>query len=323
MAQDGFVDLYEILQVPPDCDATVLRRRISQSYLEAQKNLDHRNAAKRLQFQQLYEVVLPQARHLLLDPSRREEYDRYLIAYRSGRPVEAAPQSAGAPQSTSTPSLDIPDMTPPSDVDPVKLAAEREAMWDTWKSGLETPTEPDTYTLPPHASNAPATETSAAPQTSAATATIASSSATHGATVQNVAPRAVATRSWGNAKSAADIQQENANRSAEELEGAREGQRLEIVRVQGQTASVIWGFASATVVFLLVFALSLFLESYFNTNNNYPIGLSRGTFIALSFLLTLVVAGVAGWFGAQEGRRRKASELSALSYQQLLKRTGR
>lgn len=307
MAQDGFVDLYEVLQVPPQAEESVLRARISAAYLEAQKNLDHRNAAKRLHFQQRYEVFLPQARHLLLDASRRAEYDRYLQAYRSGRPVEAATTpTPSASQSTDAPSLDVPEMTSP-DVDPATLAAEREAMWDQWKSGLETPIEANNFSLPPDTNENNVAQTVAAPinavTTSVAVApTVAVSPMPQNAMPQNVAPRPVATRSWGN-KSAPEAEQEELKRREEELERAREEKRMEIARVQQQTASIVWGFSVAGIVFVLVFALALWADRYFNTNNNYPLGLSRGSFTALSFALTLLLSGVAGWFGAQRGRR--------------------
>src|SRR4028118_2106480 len=87
----NFIDLYELLHLSPEIDSDTLRKHINQTYLEAQQNLDHRNAHKRLHFQQLFEIYLPQARHLLLDAARRAEYDRYLKAYHSGRSVEPAP----------------------------------------------------------------------------------------------------------------------------------------------------------------------------------------------------------------------------------------
>src|SRR6187551_2767346 len=91
---DEFVDLYNLMEVPPDTEATVLRKRLNELYLEAQQNLDHRNVKKRLQYQQMYEIYLPQARHLLLEPRRRAEYDRYLTAYRTGNKVAPSEQSA-------------------------------------------------------------------------------------------------------------------------------------------------------------------------------------------------------------------------------------
>ncbi|HEX8238091.1 MAG TPA: hypothetical protein VF600_19285 [Abditibacteriaceae bacterium] len=137
-AAQNFIDLYELLHLSPEIDSDTLRKHINQIYLEAQQNLDHRNAHKRLHFQQLFEIYLPQARHLLLDPARRAEYDRYLKAYRSGGSVETAPADAPQPRAprvayaTSTQSS-----AAPQQIDAEKLAAEREALWAKWKSGLE------------------------------------------------------------------------------------------------------------------------------------------------------------------------------------------
>jgi curved DNA-binding protein CbpA len=129
----------------PETDSDTLRKHINQTYLEAQQNLDHRNAHKRLQFQQLFEIYLPQARHLLLDPVRRAEYDRYLRAYRSGSSVEPAPADAPQPRvprtASETSSQSPADHTSltaiEQQVDAEKLAAEREELWAKWKNGLE------------------------------------------------------------------------------------------------------------------------------------------------------------------------------------------
>src|SRR5688572_6020739 len=96
-AQDEFVDLYEVLEVPEDADTEQIRKRVNLLYIEAQQNLDHRNVKKKLQFQQMYEIYLPQARHLLLDTRRRAEYDRYLQAYRTGSKVAPTAEAASAP----------------------------------------------------------------------------------------------------------------------------------------------------------------------------------------------------------------------------------
>ena len=144
MALGDFVDLYKILQVTSNADAATLKKRISEKYLEAQQNLDHRDANKRLEYQQLYQVYLPEARHLLLDDTHRAEYDRYLKAFLSGQAVES-PAPAAAPRAPQThlPSSDN-DFTAMDggEVDPEKLAARREQLWNKWKTGLETPSEP-------------------------------------------------------------------------------------------------------------------------------------------------------------------------------------
>ena len=154
---DEFVDFYEILELPVEAERSEVRKRISELYIEAQKNLDHRNFNTRVRHQQLFEMTLPQARYILLDAGRRDDYDRLVRASRgvSEAPGHAAPaqsepstamgQNAGFPSApTSMPgaSTDIdalPDVT--SLPDPAAVAREREELWNKWKSGLQSAME--------------------------------------------------------------------------------------------------------------------------------------------------------------------------------------
>ena len=155
---DEFVDFYQILELPLDAERSDVRKRINELYVEAQKNLDHRNFDTRVRNQQLFEITLPQARYILLDAGRRDDYDRLVQASRA--PAEGAPASAAkvAPTQTTeisqnagggfkveptgipgeTPSIDaLPDEAP----DPETVAREREEMWNKWKTGLQSAME--------------------------------------------------------------------------------------------------------------------------------------------------------------------------------------
>ena len=155
---DEFVDFYEILELPLEAERSEVRKRISELYIEAQKNLDHRNFNTRVRFQQLFEMTLPQARYILLDAGRRDDYDRLVRASRgvseapgqTATPAKNAPstalgQNAGlasAPASMPGASTDIdalPDVTPVPD--PAAVAREREELWNKWKSGLQSAME--------------------------------------------------------------------------------------------------------------------------------------------------------------------------------------
>lgn len=137
-AQAGFIDLYDLLKLPTDVDNQALRKRINEYYLEAQQNLDHRNAKKRLHFQQMFEVYLPQARHLLLDPSRRAEYDRYVVAFRTGSNVVPLSAEEKAQVAASTTSTDVlPEMTAQGEAESAVTAVKREELWNKWKLDLE------------------------------------------------------------------------------------------------------------------------------------------------------------------------------------------
>ena len=109
---DEFVDFYEILELPLDADRSEVRKRISEIYIEAQRNLDHRNFNTRVHYQQLFEIILPQARYILLDEGRRDDYDRLVRASRGlagdTRGTSAAP---GATAGAATASQKSPQTT--------------------------------------------------------------------------------------------------------------------------------------------------------------------------------------------------------------------
>ncbi len=152
---DEFVDFYEILELPLEAERSEVRKRISELYIEAQKNLDHRNFNTRVRYQQLFEITLPQARYILLDAGRRDDYDRLVAASRApagSAPVAAPAAKVEAAQTTElgqesnsfklaptdiageSPTIDaLPEETP----DPEKIAREREELWNKWKSGLQ------------------------------------------------------------------------------------------------------------------------------------------------------------------------------------------
>src|SRR5690606_14996384 len=132
---------------------------------------------RRLQYQQMYEIYLPQARHLLLDPRRRGEYDRYLAAYRTGSKV--APSEDSGTEVADSPNEigrveepPIPGMAE-IEVDPEVLAADGEDMWAKWKQGLELVSEDDGPAVDPPLPGAEAapTETEPAAPAQAAPAT--------------------------------------------------------------------------------------------------------------------------------------------------------
>ena len=89
------VDLYGLLDVPRDADTARIRKRIAQLYLEAQGNLGHRNFRRRFYYQELFEIYLPQAHHLLLNEARRAEYDAQLFN-RQESELQTTPQKSAS-----------------------------------------------------------------------------------------------------------------------------------------------------------------------------------------------------------------------------------
>lgn len=156
---DEFVDFYEVLTLPLDADRSTVRKRINELYVEAQRNLDHRNFATRIKFQEMFEITLPQARYILLDEGRRDDYDRMVRASRA--PAGTAPEPNPAPKATEAQSTALgqgqtnafklsgdagalPGEAPAIEAlppDPEAVAREREEMWKKWKSGLQSSME--------------------------------------------------------------------------------------------------------------------------------------------------------------------------------------
>jgi curved DNA-binding protein CbpA len=287
-AAQKFIDLYELLHLSPETDSDTLRKHINQTYLEAQQNLDHRNAHKRLQFQQLFEIYLPQARHLLLDPVRRAEYDRYLRAYRSGSSVEPAPADAPQPRvprtASETSSQSPADHTSltaiEQQVDAEKLAAEREELWAKWKNGLEHSQETEKQQEERLKAQQDAEEAARASlkaatvEMSAVVASNGSAKSTLSGSLSNrastaapgeerrqgqerrTAPRdtserRVAGRSWTvNTPAATEKHQQEL-----EAERQREARRLAAISEKSRAAAMTWGFGSAIAFFVVSFGI--------------------------------------------------------------------
>jgi hypothetical protein len=99
-SDQSFVDFYDLLDDWPDADTNALRKRIAELYQEARENLEHTNHRKRYYYRELYEVQLPQARMILLDPQKRQDYDHELSLYwkQKGKPkTPSKPKEAPTP----------------------------------------------------------------------------------------------------------------------------------------------------------------------------------------------------------------------------------
>ena len=159
---DEFVDFYEVLNLPLEAERKQISKRMNEVYLEAQRNLDHRNFQTRVKHQEMFELILPRARYILLDEGRRGEYDQVVKAFRAASapaaPVsvpDAAPltppeheKSFGvgdassfrlAEESEARASGKAPpvEALPSPKLDPAQMAVQRDEMWAKWKSGLE------------------------------------------------------------------------------------------------------------------------------------------------------------------------------------------
>lgn len=340
-SQEEFVDLYRILELVPDAEPEMIRKRINTLYLEAQQNLDHRNLRKRLQYQQMYEIYLPQARHLLLDVRRRSEYDRYLEAYRSGEKVApeepAAKAATEAAVETAPPLQEVEPPLPNSreaEEDPEVVAAQRDALWDKWKQGLEeeaisvsTPTEESRRAPEPEPQmkieeEASPAQPSAEPASQSTSASASTTPAAADATPQapapaqpKPAPRKARTPSIGSPAgglSGGPTEEEIARQK--EIERQQDIHREEIIGEAAQNAALVSGMAWGVGIFLVgCVGLYILLDKL----EEYPLGMSSGVFSALCLLLLVGIAVFGGKHFSQKARLRVTSELSLLPYEKL------
>lgn len=334
MAQAEFVDLYALIAIEPSADAAAVRKRLTETYIDAQNNLDHRNASKRLQYQQMYEVYLPQARHLLLDAGRRAEYDRYLQAYKLGKPlsqVEAAPAPVVESGGISVLTEEIPEMNEP-DVAPEVLAQQREELWGKWKSGLnfgEKEAAPTQAAVSAQAAVlAQAAPVEAAPEAAQAERranprgnTGAMSESARRAHIQTVALGAgkeapKAARVPGQRLTAEELEK----RTREEWERNREKQRTEIVNDALTSTRLMGSFIGGGGTFVVALILLFIVDSLLSGARNYPLGMSRLVFTIIGFVFSLALAAVGALVTSKKMGEKTQSQLQHLSLEELQRR---
>ncbi len=368
MAQE-FVDLYEVLDLPVDAERGAVRKRINERYLDAQRNLDHRDFATRVKHQELFEVTLPQARYILLDDGRRDEYNRMVNAFRAPSgfvgpaPVTPAPQAESTleiPQSTGfsleaapTPAFSTaPDIAPlpPTPLDPVQLAQEREELWKKWKSGLEAamttensdkPKARGAVTAAPTSFSAPPTPDSksqAAPPAPTVIAPMPVAAPTP-PPPKPAPPKVKISFDFGGegnedtprrgdsapAPGAEEIVADHKLQHSEaEIEARRAENRLQITKEILINVGLIWGIAGAAMVVVPVIIALIAANAHYFPRNAPPLA-KFSPFLMWGVGFLIMAAG--GFFASRElsksMRRKKAAELSGMSYEELLRQTGK
>lgn len=356
MAEE-FVDLYEVLELPVDADRNTLRKKINELYLDAQRNLDHRTFATRVKYQELFEVTLPQARYILLDDGRRDEYNRLVHAFRAAKngtvvpPQNAPAASTGGFSLEADPDSSIPGSSgskieplPTVNVDPEQLAREREELWKKWKSGLEEAltTEGDdrpkarsaTTAAPSSFSTQPAPSTAAAPKAAPA-APPAPAPAQQAAPKTAARPKVDISFDFKENDSSPGVVgapvgvieldgEGNPLPTAAEIEKRRTDHRRQIMKDLLVNVGLIWGAIGAAVVVVPgLIALIAFMGHYFPRNAAPLLKYSPNLFWTVGFILIGVIAFFVSRELSKSMRRKKASELSFLSYEDLLKQVGK
>lgn len=366
MAEE-FVDLYEVLDLPVDADRNTLRKRINELYLDAQRNLDHRTFATRVKYQELFEVTLPQARFILLDDGRRDEYDRMVNAFRAGKTGASippnAPEAAASAPKVDNPNDALPgdntpriEPLPAPDIDPEQLAREREELWKKWKSGLEEALAADDHIRPKSRGATTSSPSSSsfsfqtAPEAAAATAAPTSppsiqakvqpapvsapapvTAATPAAPAKPAArpkvdisfdfdkkeetPAAAAPSGW------VDTGTSELELTVAEIEQRRTEHRRQIMKEMLVNVGLIWGSIGALIIFVPGFFAMVATVGHYYPRNAPPLLKYSPNYIWIGG--SIVILGLS-YFVAQtlskSMRRKRASEMAALTYEELLKR---
>lgn len=323
---DEFVDLYETLDLPMDTDRNTVRKRINELYIEAQRNLDHRNFQTRVKYQELFEITLPQARYILLDEGRRDQYDALVRSTRAPKGQMAgeaqAPTSAPpAPQTGFQLEEAIPGQTPtiepiPSSMVPEITPEQRDEQWKKWKSGL-----------------AEVLEREATEEIRQKTKPIISSS---GTTSSEPAPkkeskaRPVIKFDFGddeenqNATSGAEGSSDEPQLDKKEVERRRTEHRRDLTK-DILVGEGIKGMAigAAMVTIPGVIAMLVFMSHF------YPRGKTPGLPVpeGMAWLIWLVVLAAAGFFTSKSVsksmRKKRAMDLGKLPYEEIVRISGR
>lgn len=293
---DEFVDLYKMLDITPNASEAELRERVNKLYLEAQRNIDHHNFRKRFYYQQLYEVHLPQAHQLLLDPTRRIEYNRFLDAFNNGEPFpEDLPDAGGdgsdqggdlgrttGIENEMLPTVGAVGNAMPGIAAPSATASPATAP-DRPKPAISTPATP--------ATPAPAQKTSSSPA--------APSPAPTPVTPRRAAPVSPSIAASAGRRVAVDI---------EDMERRRDHKRRELIRGELEAAGQMWGYSTGAVVFIVILAIAYFVSN------------GQAAILGGGALLAVTTALIAGRYALRAARRNIVVVLSKMPYDELLRR---
>jgi hypothetical protein len=316
--QDEFIDLYEALDLPQNADIEKIRKRINALYLESQQNLDHRNARKRLHYQQLYEIILPQARHLLLDGGRRGEYDRYLTAFKTGTKVATTTHETEERRvSSAKPATVTERLKEEEGVDPEKLAEQREDMWAQWKHGLEQIVDEPTPTEATEANpGAPKADISSP----APAARIAAPQPTRAPELRRATLPGEENASHG--FSSAALHAGESSRLSPDAKRLQDQQRIKIIEKKANNAMLPQGLVVGLIV-LAVSSVVLYFGTNYLTSNGILTGII-GEVINLGWIpLAIAIAFIQGRNAAMSARQNTIDKLSRLSFEELKRRYGK
>lgn len=321
---DEFVDFYQELDLPLEAGQKEVRQRINERYLEAQRNLDHRNFQTRVRYQQMFEVILPRARYTLLDENRRTEYDNLVRAFRAPlvppptpEPIQFKPSFGPGDASSfrlaeeeaagKAPTV---EPLPRPNYDTKELATQRDEMYAKWKSRLEAAIARD--------------EERAAKQASSRVKETAETAPEKEAPRKQRANASPISFNFENGSATAINEEENARVAAFELERQRTERKRaamrEILDNVGLKGAMMGGFGAA----LPLGTFLIFLMGRFYPRDAPPtIALPSGLAWLLGLAVVVGITIVAALEMSKSARHKASVELSALPLEELLRRMGR
>ncbi len=322
------VNLYELLDIPPDADIKRVRKRLGEMFLEAQNNVEHRNFRRRFYYRELMETVLPRARHHLLNVDNREEYDRSLgilpplppppvfipppplshtteatpsivSTANSKAPPAAPPAVLITPPYFQSPSMAMPPLAAPlKPVLPQTTEEEEEEEEVDFSKFAPFVAPPTTGTA--EAKTVPMDTVNSTFGTTAAAATQFSND------FPEVSPNVVPAVRRGGAP-------EHSRMDAERVERRRDTKRRELIKQELQSVGTKWATLSGSGAFIVVIAVL------------FGLSLAPGfsTFRILAAPIALGAAVLAARYAHREARKQIIILLSQMSYEQLLRRCAR
>lgn len=333
---DEFVDFYEALNLSPETESKDVRKRINEVYLEAQRNLEHRDFQTRVKHQEMFEVLLPRARYILLDENRRADYDALVRAFRGTGAPAAAPTPVAPSQKSfgegnaagfrlaeeaqrqqaagKAPRVEGIPLSPPN---AQQMAEQRDEMWSKWKVGLETAIARDegepqpAKPTPPRPVAPPVSTKTPASDTNSDTAT------------RKPRPQA-APISFNFGENNVEADPESARATAFELERQKvERKRAvmhEILSNIGLKGALVGGFGAA----IPLGALLIFMMGHYYPRIGAPLTTIPSPVAWLAGLAIVAGATIYSAIELSKSLRHKAAlELSTLPVEELLRKVGR
>lgn len=105
---------------------------------------------------------------------------------------------------------------------------------------------------------------------------------------------------------------------ASEMEKQREQQRYQLIKDAVQTAGLMWGAGIGIAVFIAGGVILFFVDGILGSTR---LGMPRMLFNLICFVIVLLATAIGGLLARKKAKKRAVAELSALSLEELLRRS--